>query len=255
MRLLIASCLCLWAAAGHGQEVEELTGKVVAESEQDRTLISKAGWLRGLHVLGTDLDEVPKPIIRAFVPPADEDQVICARITTRTGDYSAMVQYEVSGSSSRDGIQALLNYEASSPLAMAHTPATGGVALERGPCEGDALANLGKVSEFFVNFWNQAGEPELDENGNATLVMHINVSRADTLRATASLGGGSVSVPCQPLVDPGALAYNFECRLLLAPGVLDGSYGPFIEFEYRRIYRGNESRSRRAHLYLGVGDP
>ncbi|MCH2077872.1 MAG: hypothetical protein MK180_13520 [Rhodobacteraceae bacterium] len=255
MRLLIATCLCLLAVAGHAQELLKLEGEVVAESEQDRTLISKASWLRGLHVLGTDLDEVPEPLIHAFMPEASQGEVICARITTRTGDYSAMVEFDVPAGTSQ-GTPALLEYEARSPLAIAHTPKTGGIALELGPCEGDALTNLGKVSQFYVNFWNQSSEPELDENGNATLVMHINVSRADTLRATASLPGTqAVSVPCEPLNDPGALAYNFECRLLLAPGVLKGRYGDFIDFAYRRVYRGNESGLRRAHLYLGGGNP
>lgn len=43
MRLLIATCLCLSALSGHAQELLKLEGTVVAESEQDRTLISKAG--------------------------------------------------------------------------------------------------------------------------------------------------------------------------------------------------------------------
>lgn len=203
-------------------------------------------------MLGTDLEEVPEPLIQAYMPAASEDEVICARITTRTGDYSALVQYDVPAGTAR-GTQAILAYEANSPLAMKHTPETGGVALERGPCEGDALTDLGKVSEFYVNYWNQAGEPKLDDIGNATLVMHINVSRADSLNATASIAGSTpVAVPCTPLSDPSALAYNFECRLLMTPGVLQGKFGEFIDFQYRRIYRGNASGVRRAHLYLGA---
>jgi len=255
MRLLIATCLCLATSPVSADEVMRLPGIVVAEAEQDRTLISKAGWLRGLHVLGTELPELTEPRIQAFMPAGADAPVICARITSQSGDYSAMVQFDVP-EDTQGGTPALLEYDPKSALATAYTPETGGVAVERGPCEGATPGAAGAVRDFYVSFWNQAAEPLLDASGNATLVMHINVSRADSLTATAALEGlAPVAVPCAKLNDPIALAYNFECRILLGPGLLSGLNNRVITFEYQRVYRGDTSRVRRANLHLGAPNP
>lgn len=253
MRTIIATILCTLAGAACSQELPQLAGRVVAEAEQDRTLISKAGWLRGLHVLGTDLPPLESPRIQAFMPAGKDVALVCARITSMAGDYSAMVQYDVPLDTDA-GDPMVLTYEQRSDLALANTPLTGGVAVERGPCEGDNAATVGQTRDFYVNFWNQAGEPRRDEDGNATLILSINVSRADSLEAKARLADEEVAVPCVKLMNPTALAYNFECRLLMAPGVLEGKFGTVIEFEYERIYRGEPSRVRRANLHLGAPD-
>lgn len=262
MRALIATFLCVLAgsAVSQAQQAEAISGKVVAEAEQDRTLISKAGWLRGLHVLGTNLQTLEKPQIHAFLPAGAEVPLVCARITSMAGDYSAMVEFDIQANVNA-GTQRMLTYDQQSDLALANTPETGGVVVERGPCEGDVPQAVGTPRDFYVNFWNQAGEPQLDGAQNATLVLLINVSRADSLQAQAVLlpsapGGAPVSaaVPCSKINAPEALAYNFECRLLMSPDVIRGMHGHVIEFSYSRIYRGEPSAVRRANLHLGRPD-
>ena len=70
-----------------GAEVQTLPGTVVAEVETDRTLISKPGWLRGLHFSGTPVPDDARPQMYAVLPRDWADSAFCARITSIGGGY------------------------------------------------------------------------------------------------------------------------------------------------------------------------
>ncbi|MEL7344620.1 MAG: hypothetical protein AAFN59_07145, partial [Pseudomonadota bacterium] len=217
----------------------------------ERTLISKPGWLRGLHVIGDDLPRNARPRIEAFVPSAWAGGKICARMTTMVGTYDAGHEYDIPRDWTAE--RANLLYEgAQRRLVSSITPEEGGIAVERGPCFSDDTPS---EQEFTANFWNDVSEPILNDNGLGELRLNMNIARADELSPTAVLGTSRdpLSVTCRRLETPDAIAFNYRCQILLTPKQIDAAATQSIIFSYTRIYRDRESAPRVARIFVGAG--
>lgn len=239
------------ALPAFSQNVADLEPTSVTESRGERTLISKPGWLRGLHIIGEDLPLESRPRIEAFVPRNWRGSTICARLTTMIGDYDAGHEYKIPETWSE--ARANLVYEGTEPdLVAAITPEDGGIVVERGGCVGDAAD---QIQQFTANFWNDRTRLILNENGKAVLQLNMNVARVDELLASAALMpvGEELDVDCQVLDSPDAIAFNHRCAILFDPSILAGSRDWKIEFNYTRLYRGRESQPRSAEIFVGAG--
>ena len=138
--LVLAMCAPLRPALA---EVARLQGVMVTEVEMERTLVSKPGWLRGLHFLSQAGTEITGPHIRVVLPGIWAGEKLCARITTLSGGYAAVVEYQVPAdlAGNQDYV---LDFEAKSGIVRQVTPENSGVSLERGPCAQDAQHGHGE---------------------------------------------------------------------------------------------------------------
>lgn len=252
MKPIFASvfAICLWAPA-FAQDVVDLAPASVTETTPERTLISKPGWLRGLHVIGDDLPRNARPRIEAFVPSRWAGGKICARMTTIVGTYDAGHEYDIPENWTAE--RANLLYEGERRRLVADiTPEDGGIAVERGPCFSD---DAPAEQEFTANFWNDFSEPILNPDGFGELRLNMNIARADELLPSAVLGmtGEELNVACERIDAPEAIAFNHRCRILLTPAQIETAGNETILFSYTRIYRGRESAERVARIFVGEG--
>ncbi len=234
------------------QDLVQLTGDVIEEAEHDRTPISKPGWLRGLHIVGSTPLSQPRPSIIATLPGKLEK--FCGRITSLGGDYSATVQFTPKTVADEDQ-GGLLDFEARSDFPLGATHNDSGVVLEFGECFDDRLIP-GAPRKFIANFWNVANQPEIDANGNLQIVMNMNVARAERLDTQAWIGDREaprhkLDVTCRKLTDPKALAFNYQCVIALPASLADETVTTPVGFEYRRFYRGRLSDPRQAEILIG----
>lgn len=234
------------------QELVQLTGDVIEEVEHDRTLISKPGWLRGLHIVGSTPLNQPRPSIIATLPGKLDK--FCGRITSMGGDYSATVQFAPATVSEKDQ-GGLLDFEARSDFPLGATHLDSGVVLEFGECFDDRVIP-DAPRKFIANFWNVANLPEIDDNGNLQIVMNMNVARAERLETKAWIGDPSaprynLDVTCSKLSDPKALAFNYQCTIALPATIAAETITTPVGFSYRRFYRGRLSDPRQAEILIG----
>jgi len=230
-------------------DVLRLEGRVLNEAELDRTLISKPGWLRGLHVMGQELRNAAPPSILAVVPRSWAGDKVCARITSMSGHYAAVIEFDVPTALSGNQ-EATLAFTPGSELIRELTPADSGVSLERGIC---AQSPQGENQrQFIANYWNQSGTPSLSPSGKAQLVLNINVARADELLFSATLDEQPLDWNCDKLDDPEALAFNFRCVVVVPPEQLSDAEGRMMRVTYTRLYRGRESDPRQADIFIGA---
>ncbi len=252
MRLSIFISAVMLAGQGAMAEIE-LDGTIRGESELDRTLISKPSWLRGLHFAGQEMPTPEQPELRTVLPMQWSGKLICARVTSMSGDYSAMVEFEVPQMSQRE--RASLRFAPASPIPTQVTPENSGVSIEQGPCIGDNLNPTG--GSFVANYWNELAEPVSMGPGLAQLVLNMNIARADELDARTYLGGspaeGVLDTSCNKLTDPDALAFNYRCIVAVPTDAVDDPAGRELKFEYERIYRGRPSATRSAKILIGSG--
>lgn len=252
MKQIFASVIVLFLVSPiSAQEVVDLAPASVTETTPERTLISKPGWLRGLHVIGDDLPRNARPRIEAFVPSRWAGGKICARMTTMVGTYDAGHEYDIPANWTAE--RANLLYEGERRRLVSDiTPEDGGIAVERGPCFSD---DTPAEQEFTANFWNDVSEPILNIDGFGELRLNMNIARADELLPAAVLGttGEQLRVNCSRINDPAAIAFNYRCRILLTPEQIDTAGSESILFSYTRIYRGRESAERVARIFVGEG--
>lgn len=250
-KLFMATALALVAVGAQAQQVRDLSPTAVTETTPERALISKPGWLRGLHVIGDELPGNARPRIEAFVPSGWVGGKLCARLTSIVGTYDAGHEYEIPPGWTAQ--RANLLYAGKQPdLVAAITPETGGVAVEKGPCTGD---EAGREQEFAANFWNHRSELILNEDGLGELRLNMNIARADELLpgATLTKSGEALDVRCAPIDSPDAIAFNYRCSILLSPGQIVAAGSDTIRFSFTRLYRGRESAERTAQIYVGAG--
>lgn len=254
MRQSLLIALSLLSAPMAGAETMVLNGIVVEEAELDRTLVSKPGWLRGVHFRGNALSESLRPQMSAVLPNDWAGAVACARITSMVGSYSALVKFELPSDMPEDR-SATFTFPLEGDQIKTLSPETGGITLERGECVGDT----GKTPErqYVANLWNQDGL-KLKDGGEAELAMHLNIARADEIVAVARIETSDSEekletvVACKKLDDPSALAFNYSCTVAVPAERLSTEQDTKLHFSYQRLYRGRSSQPRNAVIFLGV---
>lgn len=246
--LVLAMCAPLRPALA---EVARLQGVMVTEVEMERTLVSKPGWLRGLHFLSQAGTEITGPHIRVVLPGIWAGEKLCARITTLSGGYAAVVEYQVPAdlAGNQDYV---LDFEAKSDIVRQVTPENSGVSLERGPCAQDVVPDPDNRT-FIASYWNQDSRPRLTDAGDIQLLLHLNIARADELQFVAQVADATLPHRCEKLIDPNALAYNFQCTIAVNPALFPSDGHRNIDIEYIRIHRTRESKPRRARILIGAG--
>lgn len=249
MRLSIFAVAVVLTASPAASEIR-LEGTILEEAELDRALISKPGWLRGLHFAGREMPEKDRPKLRTVLPADWSGETICARVTSIGGDYSAMIEFEVPADMKANE-KADLGFAATSDIARRITPENSGVSIEKGRCLGDSVGEDDRA--FIANFWNEEDQPIINESGQAQLVLNMNISRADELQPEAKWAGGPITPECTKLTDPQALAYNYRCTMGVPAYALTGSEVSPLTFSYTRIYRGRPSDRRKAIIFIGAG--
>lgn len=248
MRFLIASILVAMATVASGQERLVLMGDVIEEQEHDRTLISKPGWLRGVHVIGTP--RAPAEALQLLsVLPANWMQ-FCGKVTSIGGDYSATVEF-TPDNTAESPRQTTLSFDTEFDFPVLANHETGGVVLEQGACADNAVS--GNVRRFMASFWNVAAQPKIVE-GHAQLVMNMNVARAERLDHIAFLGSDANALPvnCEKLAAANALAFNYRCTVYVPEAWLPMAAETPITFSYSRFYRGRLSKPRTAEIFVGA---
>lgn len=248
MRLFIASILVLVATVASGQDRLVLKGDVIEEQEHDRTLISKPGWLRGVHIIGTTPASVDAPQLLSVLP-ANWTQ-FCGKVTSIGGDYSATVEFTPDNAADLPR-EAALSFDTEFEFPVAATHETGGVVLEQGACVDSAVS--GDVRRFMASFWNVAAQPKIVE-GHAQLVMNMNVARAERLEHIAFLDNeaNALRVSCEKLTVANALAFNYRCTVYVPEAWLPMTAETPISFSYSRFYRGRLSEPRTAEIFVGA---
>lgn len=248
MRLWLTFGVLLFALPSAAQDVLRLTGVVVSEKEDDRTLISTPGWLRGLHILGQQ--PVPEPPVITAALPGDWE-ALCAKVTSIGGTYSITVRFDAAPARPEPQI-AELAFDPGSKIPLQATFENSGVVLERGTCRSDQ-AESRAARQYTANFWNVTSEPMLDAAGNVTVLLSMNVARADQIRAAASLHNTALPVRCTKLDDPQALAFNFRCAISVPEALYTAPGQGFVSFAFERIHRGRVAPALSAEIFLGAG--
>ena len=254
MRLTILLPLLLWVTSLSAQEIHRIEGKVQAETDPapGRTLISKPGWLRGLHVSGTTLPSDVRPKIYVNLPKSWFGKTVCARITTIKGDYDALVEFEIPNPPKTQMVEFYFSTDNIETITNA-TTRDSGIAIERGTCIGDTNETN---REFVANFWNEFSTGS--QAADTKVVLNLNIARADEVLPGALLKFGSETnglelvTDCDPLKSSEALAFNYRCEIAVDPALLVGKADPRIDFSYTRLYRGRESAVRKASILIGA---
>lgn len=249
MRLSIFAATAVLMASVAAAEIR-LEGTILEEAELDRTLISKPGWLRGLHFAGREMPQEDRPKLRTVLPAEWRGETICARVTSIGGDYSAMIEFDVPENMGGNE-KADLGFAAKSDIARRITPENSGVSIEKGRCLGDSAGEDDRA--FIANFWNEEDQPIINEAGQAQLVLNMNISRADELQPQAIWAGGPITPECTKLTSPEALAYNYRCTIGVPASALTSPDVTPLTFSYTRIYRGRPSDPREAIIIIGAG--
>lgn len=258
MRLGILIVVALLAGSASAQEIQRLTGKVLDEADQERTLISKPGWLRGVHVVGQALPTEQRPQILTLLPESWLGHTVCARITNLRGNYYATVEFQIP--EEMEDRRRILDFATENRDVIASiSPENSGVALEKGECVGD-VTTTGR--QFITNFWNESAQTAVDVDAQEQLLLNMNISRADELIATAKLvttndQNASETFPlpvpeCSKINDPDALAFNHRCSIMIPTAKLVGQQNASITFAFSRLYRGRESSQRQAEILIGA---
>jgi hypothetical protein len=252
-RLSILLSALLFATTVKAQDILPLEGLVVSETDPERTLISKPNWLRGLHVIGSNLPEQQRPQIEAVMPENWLGTTICARITTIVGDYTALVEFKVPDEmvTRRARLKFSTSYQ---DMITSISPNNSGITLERGACIGDEREDN---PEYTVNFWNEGALTGEDADQDVELMLNMNIARADELLVTAVLQGSDappveLGHSCARINSPDALAYNFRCSVTIPAGLMPTHSDATIKFDYERLYRGRVSAPRSAMIFIGV---
>lgn len=248
MRYRLCTLAFLATVSMAGAEPLDLPGILVEEAELDRTLVSKPGWLRGLHFKGSALPDNQRPRMIAVLPEAWAGATACARITSKGGSYSALVEFEIPQELPEER-SATFGFPLQSNLIKVLTPENGGISLEKGACVGDTAD--GEVRQYVANLWNEAA-PAPAPGGTITLTMHLNIARADEIVPTAELGDEAADVACRKLDEPDALAFNYSCTVSIPAEKLAADAE--LLFRYTRLYRGRASDERRAVIFVGAGE-
>ncbi len=227
------------------QERLVLQGKVIEEKIHDRTLISKPGWLRGVHIVGAV--QAASPQLVSVLPSGWSE--FCGKLTSIGGDYSATVQFSQTPPMA-ETTTAELKFDTQFDFPSEATHENGGVVLEQGRCNTNAETEA--VRSFMASFWNQAPEPKL-EQGHLQIVLNMNVARAERLEHGASLGTDALPVRCDKLLSSDALAFNYRCSVFVPEPLMSQIADLPLMFQYQRFYRGRLSKPRTAKIYVGLG--
>lgn len=252
-RLSIILSALLFATLVKAQEILPLEGLVISETDPERTLISKPNWLRGLHVIGSNLPEQQRPQIEAVMPEQWLGTTMCARITTIIGDYTALVEFKVPDDmvTRRARLKFITEYQ---DVIASISPNNSGITLERGACIGDTHEGN---REYAANFWNEGALTGEDADQDVELMLNMNIARADELLVTAVLLGPDATPiklghSCARINSPDALAYNFRCSITIPAELMPTDADAAIQFDYERLYRGRVSAPRSAMIFIGV---
>ncbi len=260
MRYFLVLLATLLASGVSAQDAPVIVGEVLYEDDPNRTLISKPGWLRGLHLLGEELDPEERPLITAPVPVSRQAQTLCARITSISGNYEALVQFVVPGTppGARVPPAQRMTFTSQFPDTVKQITSTdSGVTVQRGTCVGDTQEDR----RYFATFWNNSAETLRNGLGaDAELVLNMNVARADEIEATALLspsdgGSSATALPrptCEKIDQLEALAFNYRCAVGVPIEVFQRDQNVLIEFSFEALYRGRTSPRRRAEIEIGA---
>lgn len=245
MRYLIAILASFVATASVSQDRLVLRGEVIEERTHDRTLISKPGWLRGVHVVGAVATDEPQLV--SILPSGWSE--FCGKLTSIGGDYTATVQFNQTPAMAEPR-SAELQFETEFAFPNEATHQTGGVVLEEGACNSNSQP--AGTRRFIASFWNQTPEPKF-EQGHLQIVLNMNVARAERLQHAASLGGSQLPVQCDKLQASDALAFNYRCSVFVPEALMHTMTNAPVDFSYQRFYRGRLSKPRLAEIYVGAG--
>ena len=238
----------------NAQQSDIIAGKVIFEGDPNRTLISKPGWLRGLRFVVDSPDEVVLPRIVALIPDTGTNETVCARITSMSGNYQALVEFVIP---SNPAIAVrVLDFDSKIPeVAASIVPDESGIAISRGACEGDRLEQASYIATFPSEVETaMSGQP----TGTVPLELNMNIARADLIDAKAvfmpSQGGARVSLEtsCSRIDAETTLTFNFRCFVEVPTGALVAPNPAKIEFSYEAIYRGRTSPERSAAIEIGA---
>lgn len=243
----MAILLACGASVVGAQDRLVLQGEVIEERLHDRTLISKPGWLRGVHIVGAVQAQTPQ--LLSVLPSGWSE--FCGKLTSIGGDYTATVQFKADPALPQPRTTELL-IDTEFEFHSEATHETGGVVLEEGTCVSNVEPE--NVRRFIASFWNEDPEPKIVE-GHVQVVLNMNVARAERLEHTAFLGGPENVLPvqCDKLLVSDALAFNYRCSVFVPEPFLPMMDAAPIVFEYQRFYRGRLSNPRLAEIYVGAG--
>lgn len=243
-RLLIAVCCFGGVSSATAQERLVLKGEVIEEKIHDRTLISKPGWLRGVHIVGAV--QATSPQLVSVLPSGWSE--FCGKLTSIGGDYTATVQF-VTSPSTAGARTTELEFDAQFDFPSEATHETGGVVLEEGRCISNSEPD--GIRRFIASFWNESPEPKV-EQGLMEIVLNMNVARAERLQHVASLGTKTLNVDCEKLRVSDALAFNYRCSVFVPQTSLSEMADMPLRFQYQRFYRGRLSNPRMAEIFVGA---
>lgn len=262
MRHFFAVMLIVLGMPVIAQEAEPIIGEVIFEDDPNRTLISKPGWLRGLHFLGEEIDVNRRPQIVALIPDSSPQtrsaQLICARITSISGNYEAIVQFSIppreapgTAGGTRPMDARTLSFDSKFPDALkSFTPDNSGIVVSRGVCVGDTAGE----TEYIATVWNNDLGAMTQPSGTAKMVLNMNIARADEIVPTARIAGNvRLDTPiCEKIEGLETLAFNYRCEVVVPVARLSGSGATNLEFTYEALYRGRTSRPRTAKIEIGA---
>lgn len=271
MRYLIAFAAALLSGPLFAQDTQQLVGRIIFEDDPNRTLISKPGWLRGLHFMGEELEETQRPSIVANIRQPEEDGFLCARLTSISGNYEAIVEFPIKGAaenSEPETIRHNLSFPSKFPkIIESVTPLDGGITLSRGKCTGDTL----EAPNYIATYWNNTADPLSGETADVSLALNMNVARADRILPKFAMvelddrgepvkdaQGAPVTqrltngVFCEEINELGALAFNYRCHVTVPRAKLTSPAGAQVMFSYVAEYRGRNSPERSAMIEIGA---
>ncbi len=261
MRYFLALFLICASSGLKAQDTLAIQGRVLYEDDPKRSLISKPGWLRGLHILGSPLNVDDRPLITTPLPRSTSEQMHCARITSISGNYEALIEFEVPGMPPNENgsVMSLVTFKTDFPDTVKNISAdNSGVTVRRGKCAGDTVG----TSQYFATFWNNTANPLASgDDGVVKLQLNMNIARADEIEATAELGEFenpastriALKTPtCTKIDRLEALAFNYSCTVDVPVEVLQGESTASIAFTYSAFYRGRVSRPQGAEIVIGA---
>ncbi len=211
-----------------------LPARVVGEENKPEAYIS-GNWLVGIH-LRANLSK-NRPSLIASLPGGWKGHIVCARATTISGKYFAFMEYTVPRGW-KGGVVRFEYPTRFSEVVKLTNIENSGVAIHKGACQADS-------NEFVPARWNANEIPTQDALGRQTLVLNMNVGRADEVLARALIGDKVLVLKCSAVPGKGRTSFNHRCWLTVPMG-----WSGKMPLEVIRIRSGNFSKPRHAFIHM-----